>query len=262
MVAVLEEARALGELLKQGWKPKRTIIYCAWDGEEPGLLGSTEWAEDARRRTARTRRRLRQLRQQGRGYFGVEAPRAREIHQRCRARNHGSGKEDSVCEARTSARNRGSEDATSSEKSASARISDWRAGLTVPTTRPFQHSWIASLNIGYGDEDDGIYHSIYDDFYWYTHFADQDFVYGRATGPNRWLNCPPHCRFRPPSLPLRSSKLRPSLKYESELEKLYVKKTGRNHSNKTRKFKEGAFTATADPTKPCVPPPADRFRPT
>ena len=43
--AVLEEARALAALLKQGWKPKRTIVYCFWDGEEPGLLGSTEWAE-------------------------------------------------------------------------------------------------------------------------------------------------------------------------------------------------------------------------
>jgi N-acetylated-alpha-linked acidic dipeptidase len=41
----LEEARALGELLKQGWQPQRTIIYCFWDGEEPALLGSTEWAE-------------------------------------------------------------------------------------------------------------------------------------------------------------------------------------------------------------------------
>jgi N-acetylated-alpha-linked acidic dipeptidase len=45
-VTLLEEARALGELSKQGWKPKRTIIYCAWDGEEPMLLGSTEWAEE------------------------------------------------------------------------------------------------------------------------------------------------------------------------------------------------------------------------
>src|SRR6266581_713801 len=45
LIAVLEDARALGELVKSGWKPKRTIIYCAWDGEEPGLLGSTEWAE-------------------------------------------------------------------------------------------------------------------------------------------------------------------------------------------------------------------------
>ena len=48
MVAVLEEARVLGELHKQGWNPKRTIIFCAWDGEEPGLLGSTEWVETHR----------------------------------------------------------------------------------------------------------------------------------------------------------------------------------------------------------------------
>ncbi|HZV59285.1 MAG TPA: M28 family peptidase, partial [Candidatus Eremiobacteraceae bacterium] len=45
MVTVLEEARSMGQLVKAGWKPKRTMIYCAWDGEEPGLLGSTEWVE-------------------------------------------------------------------------------------------------------------------------------------------------------------------------------------------------------------------------
>src|SRR5258708_3469524 len=44
-VTAMEEARGLAELLKQGWKPKRTIVYCFWDGEEPGLLGSTEWVE-------------------------------------------------------------------------------------------------------------------------------------------------------------------------------------------------------------------------
>src|SRR5579883_1892839 len=43
LTPMLEEARAFGELLRQGWKPKRTVIYCAWDGEEEGLLGSTEW---------------------------------------------------------------------------------------------------------------------------------------------------------------------------------------------------------------------------
>src|SRR5207247_405129 len=44
--ALREEAKSLGALLKTGWKPKRTIIYCAWDGEEPGLIGSTEWVEN------------------------------------------------------------------------------------------------------------------------------------------------------------------------------------------------------------------------
>src|ERR1700730_5869332 len=45
-VAFLEEARAIGELMKQGWRATRTILYCAWDAEEPMLLGSTEWVEE------------------------------------------------------------------------------------------------------------------------------------------------------------------------------------------------------------------------
>ena len=44
-VAMMAEAKAIGALLKTGWRPKRTLVYASWDGEEPGLLGSTEWAE-------------------------------------------------------------------------------------------------------------------------------------------------------------------------------------------------------------------------
>jgi Predicted aminopeptidases len=47
-VAMLDEARGIGQLVKSGWKPKRTIVYCSWDGEEEGLLGSTEWVETMR----------------------------------------------------------------------------------------------------------------------------------------------------------------------------------------------------------------------
>ncbi len=43
---MLETARALSELVKQGWRPKRSILFCAWDAEEYGLIGSTEWVED------------------------------------------------------------------------------------------------------------------------------------------------------------------------------------------------------------------------
>ena len=43
--AMLETARSLGELVQSGWKPRRTIVMCEWDGEEPGLIGSTEWVE-------------------------------------------------------------------------------------------------------------------------------------------------------------------------------------------------------------------------
>ena len=57
-------ARPVAELLKQGWKPKRTIIYCFWDGEEPGLLGSTEWVETHADELVKARCRLHQLRRQ------------------------------------------------------------------------------------------------------------------------------------------------------------------------------------------------------
>ncbi len=46
MIALMEEARVIGELAKKGQKPKRTLVYCAWDAEEEGLIGSTEWVED------------------------------------------------------------------------------------------------------------------------------------------------------------------------------------------------------------------------
>ena len=46
LAAMLEEAKSIGTMVKNGWKPGRTLVYCAWDGEEPGLLGSTEWVEN------------------------------------------------------------------------------------------------------------------------------------------------------------------------------------------------------------------------
>src|SRR5207249_5984788 len=45
-VSVMAVARAMGEMVKKGWRPRRTIVFASWDGEEPGLLGSTEWIED------------------------------------------------------------------------------------------------------------------------------------------------------------------------------------------------------------------------
>src|SRR5260370_22038818 len=71
-VAILEEARSLGELVKSGWKPKRTIIYCEWDGEEPGLLGSTEWAEQHYDELRAHAVAYINSDSSGRGYLGIE----------------------------------------------------------------------------------------------------------------------------------------------------------------------------------------------
>src|SRR6266568_2063202 len=71
LVAELEEARAMGELVKQGWRPKRTLVYAAWDGEEPALLGSTEWVEAHGDELAKYAVAYLNTDSNGRGFLGV-----------------------------------------------------------------------------------------------------------------------------------------------------------------------------------------------
>ncbi|HEX5438182.1 MAG TPA: M28 family metallopeptidase [Gemmatimonadaceae bacterium] len=182
-VAMLEEARAFGTLLKEGWRPRRTIIYCAWDGEEPMLLGSTEWAEEH----------ADELRQHavvyinsdniGRGYLNMSGSHTLQHFINGVARDipdpetHVSvWKRDwarRVGRARPGAQRRMPLDNGDLAIGALGTGSDYTPFL--------QHLGIATLNLGYGGEDrGGVYHSAYDDFYWYTHFSDTSFVYGRA----------------------------------------------------------------------------------
>ncbi len=165
--AMLEEARALGELVKQGWKPKRTIIYCAWDGEEPGLLGSTEWVETHAEELEQARRHVHQFRRQRPRLFWIcWLAHARKIHERCRQRRSGSRNETFRLEARTAARHRRRACGQKAGYSSARRSAYWRALGSGSDFTPFlQHVGVASLNIGFGGEDGGgIYHSIYDDF--------------------------------------------------------------------------------------------------
>jgi N-acetylated-alpha-linked acidic dipeptidase len=181
-VALLEEARSLSELVKQGWKPKRTIIFCAWDGEEPGLLGSTEWCEDHAEELRAHGALYVNSDGNGRGFLGVQGSHSLEklvngvardiidpeknipVAKRLRARLLTSGTAEEIKEAR---------------KGTDIRIGALGSGSDY--TAFIDHLGIASLNIGYyGEDEGGVYHSIYDDFYWYTHFSDTEFVYGRA----------------------------------------------------------------------------------
>ena len=183
MDAVLEEARAMSELLKQGWKPKRTIIFCAWDGEEPGLLGSTEYAEEHADELKQHAVAYINSDTNGRGYLFIEGSHTLEKF------TNEVSKDITDPETKLSAwkRNQLREiaNAHSSEARQEARQ---RADLRIAAlgsgsdyTAFLQHDGVASVNLGFGGEDGGgIYHSIYDDFYWYTHFSDTDFVYGRA----------------------------------------------------------------------------------
>ena len=183
MVAVLEEARSIGELLKQGWKPKRTIIYCAWDGEEPGLLGSTEWVEthaDELRKHAVV---YINSDSNSRGYFALEGSHTLEHFINDVARDVQDPETKLTVWKRDQMKE--IEDAKTPESLRELRNRhDLRLEMLGGGSdhAPFiNFAGVAALGIGFGGEDGGgIYHSIYDDFYWYTHFSDIDFVYGRA----------------------------------------------------------------------------------
>jgi len=255
MVAVLEEGRAFGELLKAGWKPKRTIIFCAWDGEEPGLLGSTEWAEEHYDELRAHAVAYVNSDGNGRGYLQVEGSHTLEKFSNDVARDIS----DPETKLSVWKRSRLHEiaDAKSTEQRKEIRE---RADLRIPAlgsgsdyTAFLQHDGVASLNIGYAGEDGGgIYHSIYDDFYWYTHFSDKDFVYGRAlaqTGGTAVMRLADA-----ELLPFEFGDFADTVQtYVKELEAL-SQKTQDDIRERNREIEEGVFKATDDPRRPLVAP--------
>ena len=122
------------------------------------------------------------------------------------------------------------------------------------------HAGIPALDIGFGGEDEGDqYHSIYDDFYWYTHFADTDFAYGRALAQTAGT-----AMMRIADADLLPYDYAPQAeaiaKYESDLEKLLKEKQD-EITERNLELQEGVFSATADPHKTSVPPPAEAVPP-
>jgi len=181
-VALLEEVRAMGALVKQGWRPKRTIIYAAWDGEEPGLLGSTEWAETHADELAQHAVAYLNSDTNGRGYLGVSGSHVLEKFINGVMRDI-TDPETGGSVARRS-RARAMKNASPSARKAIRSREDLHIGALgsgSDYTAFLQHVGVPSMNLGFGGEGDaGVYHSVYDDFYWYTHFSDSSFVYGRA----------------------------------------------------------------------------------
>jgi N-acetylated-alpha-linked acidic dipeptidase len=269
-VALLEEARALGTLLKQGWKPKRTIIYCAWDGEEEGLIGSTEWAEQHAGELQQHAAVYINSDSNGRGYLGVEGSHSLERFINNVARDIQDPetklsvwKRDQLARIKNSGRpgRRGSgssEDREELRKRPDLRIGALGSGSDYT---PFlQHLGIASLNLGYGGEDGGgIYHSIYDDFYWYTHFSDTNFVYGRALAQTAGTAV---MRLADADvLPYDFTDLADTLKkYVGELQTL-LKDKQQEARERNREIEEGVFTATNDPKNPEVSPKPEEVPP-
>jgi N-acetylated-alpha-linked acidic dipeptidase len=261
-IALLEEARALGEMVKSGWKPKRTIIYCAWDGEEPGLLGSTEWAEEHYDELRGHAVAYINSDANGRGYFNVEGSHTLEKFSNDVARDITDPetklsvwKRDRLREI---ANSRTAEQREEIRKRADLRIPALGSGSDY--TAFLQHDGVASLNFGFGGEDGGgIYHSIYDDFYWFTNFSDTDFVYGRAlaeaggTAVMRLADAD--------LLPFEFGDFADTVgMYLKELKAL-AQKSQDDIRERNREIEEGVFQATNDPKRPMVPPAVEAVPP-
>lgn len=181
--ALLDEAKALGDLLKTGWRPKRTLVYCSWDGEEPALLGSTEFVEDHEKELQKKTVVYINTDDNTRGFLDAGGSNSLEtfmtevsqsvtdpqtkvsVYERRRARD--------IVQA-----------ATDSEKTELLnrkinRLSPLGGGSDFETF--LEHSGIPSLDLQFsGEGEGGEYHSIYDSYDHYRRFKDPSFEYGVA----------------------------------------------------------------------------------
>jgi N-acetylated-alpha-linked acidic dipeptidase len=269
-VALLEEARVLGGLYKNGWKPKRSIVYLSWDGEEPGLLGSTEWAEthaDELQKKA-----VVYINSDGnvRGFVSMEGSHSLE-----HAMNQiADGIDDPQTHVSVLARRRAqlavqgslpgaNAQAQAQAKAALDRDHDLPMGALGSGSdfTPFlQHLGIAALNIQFeGEGDGGVYHSVYDTFEHYLRFGDPKFEYGIALAK---LGGHSALRFADADvLPLRTGNFSDTIaRYADEVRKLADSE--REKAARADLLASGnAYVLAADPTEKFVAPQAAKAVP-
>jgi N-acetylated-alpha-linked acidic dipeptidase len=268
MSAELEEARALGELVKQGWRPQRTIVYAAWDGEEQGLLGSTEWVEHHQAELRDKAVVYINTDGNGRGFLNAGGSHALEPLVNAVAREvEDPDTKNSVwkrMQARAIATGPGVARAEARSRS-DLRISALGSGSDYSAF--LQHAGVPTLNLSFSglDESDGIYHSIYDDYYHFTKFLDTDFAYGRVLAQTvgslviRLADAE--------VLPFQFTSLADTVQtYVAELQALLKNKQS-EVKEVNQQIEEGVFTAIADPRRelraPAVEsvPPSINFAP-
>jgi N-acetylated-alpha-linked acidic dipeptidase len=254
-VAMLEEARAIGELAKSGWRPRRTLIFAAWDAEEPGLLGSTEWVEQH----------LPELQQHAvvyinsdsnsRGFLDAGGSHTLERFVSEVARDVQDPQRGVSVLERRKAR-----DIVDAETTDERREIRNRAQLRLDALgsgsdfTPFlQHAGIASLAIGYeGEAEYGVYHSVYDSFAHYSRFGDPNFDYGitQAKTTGRMLLRLANAD----SLPFEATTFADTVaRYLDEVIKL-ADKSRADSEEKNLELKDRTMELAADPLKPFAAP--------
>jgi N-acetylated-alpha-linked acidic dipeptidase len=265
-VAMMAEIKAIGALVKQGWRPQRTLVYASWDGEEPGLLGSTEFAETHAKELQEKAVAYINSDESGRGFLdmggshslqhlvnevadGVIDPQTHvSVRERARAKMRMDGEaDDAKPQARMFAR--------IAAKGGDLPIEALGSGSDFGSF--LEHLGIASLNFGFAGEDDqgGVYHSRYDTFEHYVRFGDPDFSYGVTLS-----KVAGHTALRLADadvLPMRFGDFSETLsRYVVELHEL-VDNTRKATDQQHALLDANAFALVSSPDRPVAPPERD-----
>ena len=262
MVAELAEAKAIGALLRSGWRPRRTLIYASWDGEEPGLLGSTEWAEAHAEELQRKAVLYLNTDDNGRGF--LEAGGSHSLQRLVNEVADGIKDPETGVSVRARLRARFMVDGYGHRlREDDRRLTAATAGGDLPLSAlgsgsdftPFiQHLGVTSLNFEYTGEDDqgGVYHSLYDTFEHYTRFGDPGFIYGIALAQTSG-----HTLLRVAQsdlLPLEFGGFADTLEaYRQELHALTDERR-KGAAELGKLLDQSAFKLATDPTRVVAPP--------
>jgi len=253
--ALLEEAKSIGNLLKTGWKPDRTLVYCAWDGEEPGLLGSTEWVEEHEKELKEKAVVYINSDGNGRGFLYAEGSHALEpfmdeiakqvIDPQTKVSVFDRSKSSRLVAAKSFDERKKISNEKGLKLDAMGSGSDYSSFI--------QHLGIPSLNLGFGGEDEGgEYHSIYDSYDLYVKFKDPDFQYGITLAETAG-----HAVLRmaqADELPFDYTHLTKTVdSYMQDLVKL-METMRQSTEMENQLIKSGDYAVAEDPTKPFVVP--------
>ncbi len=245
MVALMEEARAIAELTKSGWRPKRSLVFLAWDGEEPALLGSTEWAENHAAELKQHAVAYINTDGTSRGFVSMAGAATLELFAAQSARDVIDP------QTRVSAFERAEARRKATGREAEFHIGPLGSGSDY--TVFLHHLGIPSLNISFGGEDQyGVYHSNYDSYDHFVKFVDPDFQYTLATsqlGGRMMLRLA-----SAPSLPFRLDPLARSVRtWTNEVVKL-ADDLRASTKKQNELIRSGALKLAADPRLTFVPP--------
>ncbi len=253
-VALMAEAKAIGKLFKEGWRPRRTLVYASWDGEEPGLVGSTEWAELHAVELKSKAALYVNSDTNGRGFLGVGGSHGLQHFASVAARDVSDPETGASVLARALAKQHVANYDSGTRVNSSTDLELAPLGSGSDFTPFLQHLGVNSLDVGFeGEADYGVYHSAYDSFDHFRRFVDPTFEYGVALAKvaGRLMLRAAQASL----LPARESDFAAAIAgYDDELHKLADGMRIKT-LELSKLLDEDAYKLAADPLKPRAAPP-------